>query len=320
MSDFFNRYIDNQCSDADFSSAIDLMLSPSLRGQLNKQMKGHWEKTTGDGELPNLTNTLHGIHYQINKKEKVKTVSLFTHFSRIAAILILPLCMALAYLAFENLSKEIRMQTVFSPMASRTSFHLPDGSKVWLNAGSTLSFPDEFSSKSRSVKLTGEAYFDVKKNDTPFEIETENFNVNVLGTAFDVSAYDGEVATITLVRGEVAIETIRGDGAVLSPGEQVIITAETGVINKRNVNTYLCTAWKDNLLVFDNEPFSEALSRIERWYNLDIVMGDEAIKDIRITGTFQFEGISEILRLMEITNSIIYTYDKDKRQIILKLK
>ena len=264
--------------------------------------------------------TLHGIHYQINKKEKVKTVNFFTYFSRIAAVLIVPLFLVSSYLVFENFSKEVRMQTVFSPMASRTSFDLPDGSKVWLNAGSSLSFPDHFSKKSRSVKLAGEAYFDIKKDGTRFEIETGSVKVNVLGTTLGVAAYRGEATTVTLLSGQLAIETSEGNEVFLIPGEQAVVQDGTGAIHKREVNPYLCTAWKDNLLVFDDEPFREALPRLERWYNLDIVIADEAINDIRLTGTFQFEGISEILQLMEITNSILYTQGKEERRIILNLK
>ena len=322
MNDFFNRYLDNNCSDADFDSAIDLMLSPGKRGLLNKQMKEHWDNTTGENEVSELSNILHKVHHQINKKEKVKKVSFITYFSRIAAILILPLCLALVYIANENYSKEARMQTIFSPLASRTSFDLPDGSKVWLNAGSSLSFPDKFNGSARTVKLTGQAYFDVEKDNVPFEIETDNLKVNVLGTAFDVSAYKGEAATVTLVRGKVNVESCSGSETELNPGEQAFFADKEGTLDKREVNSYLCTAWKDNLLVFDDERFEDALPRLERWYNVDLVLGDERIKDknIRINGTFQYEGISEILQLMEITNSIIYTHDKEERQIILKLK
>ncbi len=320
MNDFFNRYLDNNCSDADFESAIDLMLSSDKRGLLNKQMKEHWDKTIGEGASSELSNTLHVIHHQINKKEKGRKISFMTYFSRIAAILILPLFLALVYIVNENYSEKARMQTIFSPLASRTSFDLPDGSKVWLNAGSSLAFPGRFPKNTRTVKLTGQAYFDVKEDDIPFEIETDNMKVNVLGTAFDVSAYKGEAAMVTLVRGKVNVESLTGSETVLQAGEQAFFADKEGTIDKRKVNPYLFTAWKDNLLIFNNERFEDAITRLERWYNVDFVFGDESIKDIRITGTFQYESISEVLQLIEITNSIIYTHHKEERKIVLKLK
>ena len=252
------------------------------------------------------------------KRTDSKKLRLIRYFSRVAAILILPVTIALGYMIIHNFSVENLVQTISSPLASRTSFDLPDGSKVWLNSGSTLSFPTHFTGRERIVKLNGQAYFDVKKDKIPFHVKTENFTVNVLGTAFDISAYQGEKASVTLVRGKVAIETPKGCETVLKPREQAFV--KKGSIQKRNVNPDLYISWKDNLLVFVDEPLEEVVSKLERWYNLDISIEDESIKKINVTGTFEYESISEILQLIEITNSIKYSYDKDKRTIILKHK
>jgi ferric-dicitrate binding protein FerR (iron transport regulator) len=317
---FLNKYVENKCSDEEFKSALDLLLAKDKWPVRDVQMKQHWNKTTNEGEHPDLTGTLYKIHYSINKNEKVKKLEVVDYLLRIAAILILPLTLALVYYASDRASSEAIMQTITSPLASRSSFDLPDGSKVWLNSGSTIHFPTQFSSKMRKVELEGQAYFDVKKDNTPFEVVTNSFKVNVHGTSFDVDAYNGEPASVTLVNGKVAIENLQGMETFLDPGEQVTVDAQTGKLNKQEVDINVLTAWKDNLLIFKDEPFEDAVLRLERWYGIDIDIADEAINYIRLTGTFQFEGISEILQLLEITDDIKYSYDEKTRKLILKLR
>ncbi|MDX9883545.1 MAG: DUF4974 domain-containing protein [Prolixibacteraceae bacterium] len=322
MTDFFNRYINNECNGNDFDAAVRRMVSPEEKGLLEQQMYEHWRKTTGEGKLPDLTTTLHRIHYQISKKENTQKMGRrFLHnFSRVAAILVVPLTIAFGYLLQNNLSEENPLQTISSPLASRTAFDLPDGSKIWLNAGSSISFPLHFTGKQRLVQLNGQAYFDVKKDRKPFLIETDKFTIEVLGTAFDVSAYQGEKASVTLVHGKVSIGTVTGNKTILGPGQQALIDAGNGQISKRDVDPNLFVSWKDDLLLFNDEPLDEVVLKLERWYNLDIVIEDESIRKIHVTGTFRYESINEILQLMEITDSIQYAYNKNERKIILKHK
>lgn len=319
MNRILKKYLNNQCNDQEFNSALKLLLSEKKQEEINKNMQEHWQQISDHGNIPEHDKTLYSIHYHINKNEGInnKIKSLSVYLSRIAAILILPLLVAVTLLSIDYFSQDVQMQTVFSPIASRTSFELPDGSKVWLNSGSTLTFPNKFSKKRRAVELKGQAFFDVKKSNTPFEIESRNFKVNVLGTAFDISAYEDEVASVTLVRGKVSVETSNGNEAVLIPGEQAIIQEKS--IKRIAVNAKLLTSWTEDLLVFDHEPFEKAVLKLERWYNIKISIQDEAIKKLEMNGTFQYETISEILQLMEITNRINHSYDKEKRTINLKL-
>ena len=322
MNDSFNRYLNNEYNGSDLESAIDLMVSAEKGNILERQMHEHWRKTTGEGGLPDLTNTLYRIHYRISKKENAPTKNkrVLNYFSRVAAILIIPLTIAFGYLLQNNLSEENPLQTISSPLAARTAFDLPDGSKIWLNAGSSISFPLRFTGKRRQVKLIGQAYFDVKKDRKPFVVEANGLTIEVLGTAFDVSAYHHEKASVTLVNGKVSIGTKSGNKTVLDPGQQAVIDDQSGKIRKREVDTGLFVSWKDNILVFNNEPLDEVALKLERWYNLDISIEDESIRKINVTGTFRYESINEILQLMEITNSIQSDYNTTERKIILKRK
>ena len=211
-------------------------------------------------------------------------------------------------------------QTVSTPLASRTSFTLPDGSQVWLNAGSTISFPNRFGKKSRVVRLTGQAYFDVKKETIPFSVETKNFSVKVLGTAFDVFAYPGENAEVTLERGKVQIETTTNVTTDLNPGQQATINKSDGQIEKRSIDSKAFVAWKDNRLTFENEPLEKVVLCLERWFNVTINIEDASIRNLKVNGTIEYESINEVLDLLQITAPINCTYDKDKQIFKIKAK
>lgn len=320
MNEFLNRYLKNECNEGDLESAVSLMLSPEKKSELEQQMRKHWAETPNEGQIPDFDNVLYRIHYLINKSEKEerKSVTFFHYFSRVAAILLLPLIIALGYQLINNRAKDGRLQTVSTPLASHTSFDLPDGSRVWLNAGSTITFPESFDQKQRSVKLIGQAYFDVKKNKIPFCVETDQFTVKVLGTSFDVLAYPGEEASVTLERGKVSLETLSGNEAVLNPGQQAVIEKESGRIEQRNVDTGQFVGWKNNRLIFVEEPLEKVAIRLKRWFNVDITIEDEAIKKIPVNGTIEYESIGEVMQLLEICAPVKCSYNKNERKIILK--
>lgn len=320
MNDFFSRYLKNECNKSDFDSAVGLMLSPEKKDDLEQRMIKHWEETPSGGRIPDSDNVLYRIHYFINKSEKdePKRLSFFQYFSRVAAVLLLPLIIALGYQLMNNRDKNTHTQTVSAPLASHTSFDLPDGSKVWLNAGSTITFPESFNPKQRLVKLSGQAYFDVKKNKIPFFVETDQFTVKVLGTSFDVLAYPGEAALVTLEQGKVSLETWSGNKAVLNPGQQAVIEKEGGQINKREVDTGQFVAWKNNQLIFIDEPLETVVFRLKRWFNVDITIEDESLKRIPVNGTIEYESIAEVMQLLEICAPVKCSFNKNERKIILK--
>jgi ferric-dicitrate binding protein FerR (iron transport regulator) len=322
MNDFFNRYLSNKSSEKDFNDFLDLFLKEEKENELEHRMYLDWQNRPYTDIAPDLTPVLHEIHYEINKTDKYITEkkSIFGYLSKIAAILILPLAFALFYQWRSFSSEGGFTQTVSTPLASRTNFTLPDGSKVWLNAGSTISFSNRFGKKTRVVRLTGQAYFDVKKGKVPFSVETKNFSVNVLGTAFDVFAYPGENAEVTLERGKVQIETTTNVTTDLTPGQQATINKSDGQIEKRSIDSKAFVAWKDNRLTFENEPLEKVVLCLERWFNVTINIEDASIRNLKVNGTIEYESINEVLDLLQITAPINCTYDKDKQIFKIKAK
>lgn len=180
---------------------------------------------------------------------------------------------------------------------------LSDGTRVWLNAESQLRYPVKFTGKQRTVYLVGEAYFDVHPDTAhPFIVISGPAEITVLGTSFNLRAYpEGDIVT-TLVSGAVQMaEKIGGQSVRLAPGEQGCLEKTNGyIITKRDVDTYLYTAWKDGRLVFRDIRLEELFTILARWYDLEVFYLHPEVKDIRFTGDMdKTERFEDILRIIE---------------------
>ena len=320
MKEYYRKYLENNCTEEEFQQFVKLFVKPDKKLVLDAQMKEHWKLTKAqETETPDLTDTLHKIHYEINSQEPRtgKTRKLVTYLTRVAAVLFIPLAIAF-FFTLDKTEIGTELQTVSTPLASKTYFVLPDGSEVWLNSGSTLSYPKKFDRKKRLVKLTGEAYFDVQKSKTPFEVETENVQVHVLGTAFNVMSYADTNPEVTLERGKVQLVSNSGAQQILEPGEQAVINSANSTIQVQKVDTEIYSSWIDNKLIFRDESLKDVVERLERWYNISIEIDDEYISDKKLTATIEYESITEVMDLLEITLSLKYEYDKNERKLIVK--
>lgn len=197
------------------------------------------------------------------------------------------------------------------PKSSQYIVVLPDGSKVWLNAGSTISFPAVFSGKNRDVAVTGEAYFEVaKKVNEPFRVTTKKMTVLVLGTHFNINAYEDEPATrTTLLEGSVQVK-VNKQKIQIRPGEQAQLN-NAGNLSVTQPNITEVVAWQKGYLQFDNTPLEEVFRQIGRWYDVEVVF-----KGMARQGSFHgkiYPGMKlpEILRSLEV-NGARFTYDGTK--------
>ncbi len=320
MKGYLKKYLEGNCTDEEFMSFVNLFAKKGGEKELGKGMKEDWDSKGGCcGETPDLSPTLHKIHFEINRRESLgrKTVGFVTYLTRIAAVLFVPLAIAFFFTIGRN-GADAKLQVVSTPLASKTKFELPDGSVVFLNSGSSLSFPSQFSGSKRLVKLNGEAYFDVKKGKRPFEVETSKLTVDVLGTAFNVMAYGNTLPEVTLERGKVLVTSYSDSQRILKPGEQAVLDTASNTISVSSVETELFTSWIDNKLIFKNEPLGSLAQRLGRWYNISIDIEDKALAQKKINATIENETISEVMELLKITLPIDFEYKKDERKLILK--
>ena len=214
---------------------------------------------------------------------------------------------------YQEFSNSSQVQEISIPYGAKTKFNLPDGSLVWLNSGSKLSFPSKYKGK-RTVQLDGEAYFDVVKSSHPFIVSTTYGKIQVLGTAFNVKAYPDDEFQTTLIRGAVKINSTNNNSVVLSPGQQAQLLKDSRLVVKK-VNTEFFTSWKEGKLIFYREPFAKMARRMERWYNVNIEIDNEGMKDLWFTGTIEMETISEVMELISKTMNVNYSYSQDTRTL-----
>jgi transmembrane sensor len=200
---------------------------------------------------------------------------------------------------------EFSQNSISTPRGGEYQLHLADGTIVWLNSASSISYPVAFKGKERRVKILGEAYFEVAKNPKmPFIIEAKGTEVKVLGTHFNVSAYaDDEAVKTTLVEGAVRVG-MNGHYALLKPDQQAIARNGSGKIQVRNVDATEALAWKNGNFLFNNENIKVVMKVISRWYDIDVVYrGDVANKTFGGTIS-RFENFEKLLKTLELTGAI----------------
>lgn len=216
-------------------------------------------------------------------------------------------------------SIQITQQEIYVPYGAKTNITLPDGSLVWLNSGSSLTYPSKFR-KERPVKLNGEAYFKVEKDNKPFIVSTQFGDVEVKGTSFNVQAFEDETFHATLVNGSVLVrgKQIQKE-VILRPGQQANFS--NGKLNIIEVETEIFTSWKDGQLIFRKEYLPVVAHRLEKWYNVKIELEeDKRLNDIWFTGTLEMETFSEVMELLKVTSPIDYSYNEKTRTIRIKYK
>jgi transmembrane sensor len=235
------------------------------------------------------------------------------------------------------------LAAVATKYGSRTNIQLPDGSKVWLNSGSRITYNKQFGKDIREVDLSGEAYFDVVKNpEKPFIIHTTSMDIKVLGTQFNVKSYaNDKLSEASLIHGsiEVSLKKRGSEKILLKPNEKIVVMNErlvkknAAVLVKSNPaepiivvqklnytttdSTIIETSWVENKLIFSNESLEEIAVKMERWFGMAVEFKDPSFKSERFTGTFTNETIQQALEALQITINFQFTI-KDNTIIITK--
>ena len=197
---------------------------------------------------------------------------------------------------------EVAQNVITTPKGGQYQIMLADGTKVWLNAASSLRFPGAFNESSRVVELSGEAYFEVAKNQAkPFIVKTANNSIKVYGTHFNVMAYPDEtVARTSLLEGSVSVST----GTVTSmikPGEQAVSNADGRILVKEDINLRTVMAWKNGFFAFEDTGIEEVMRQVSRWYDVSVVY-EGKVPSKRLTGT-----LSRNVKASALVNMLSYT-------------
>jgi hypothetical protein len=211
----------------------------------------------------------------------------------------------------------VLINTLTTPNGGQYKLTLPDGSKVWLNAASSIQYPTKFTGNQREVTLKGEAYFEVAKNARmPFSVKLNNMKVEVLGTHFNIMAYNDEpFIKTTLLEGSVRLSNAERH-QMLKPGQEGILADNTTRFVVRAANTEQALAWKNGQFIFENENMASISRKLTRWYDVSVT-DNRKVKDLTYTGSIsKYKNVSEVLKMLELTGTLHYKIE-DRRVTIM---
>lgn len=335
------RYVNGHADDSEREVVESLFLEGEEDKALRHLLEKDWNSIVRDPSTPevDISYLLDRVHHMISKNEQRKRQSGLLRFTRMymraAAILLLPLLVAggliYGYLSsHRNAAPDMKVSsTIYAPLGARVSFNLPDGTAGMLNSGSKLTYSLPFNDE-RQVNLEGEAWFDVKRDENhPFEINAGISTVKVLGTKFNVMAYPAEnYVEVVLQEGKVEFINSQGNQNVdILPSERLVF--RSGIISKTHADPTKYGAWTEGKMVFNNDPMAEVARRIERWYNVKVVLADKELEKYSFRGTFEDDKLEEVFRLLSLTSPICYkitprkllsdgSYEKERVTIYLK--
>lgn len=251
---------------------------------------------------------------QTHQKEKtVKKLSLHKFFYGAAAVALLCLISFASYrTGTEQVKKQFAEMVVEAPLGSKTRLYLPDGTLVWLNAGSTITYSQGFGVEERKLKLSGEGYFEVTRNkQLPFEITTKELQLKVLGTKFNFRNYpEDEEVSVSLLEGKVCLRNYLKNDTLcyLEPDQKAILNKKNGKLMVSASEARYTAEWTNGFLFFDEELLPDIIKELERSYNVKIYIEDESLKTFRFYGNFvrKEQTIQEILEMLASTGKLEY--------------
>nr|WP_319399649.1 FecR domain-containing protein [uncultured Carboxylicivirga sp.] len=311
------KFLEGNASAEDEKVVYNLFYNHADDSEFKRVVKDELQEYFNEHEADeyNTDQIFYKVRFLIDQKQQERnrniTKQIFKWYARIAAILLLPI-IVVSYLLMNQPAQmqldptmQVVENTINVPMGARVSFKLPDGTTGWLNSGSKLAYNMPFTN--REISLEGEGWFDVAHDENhPFEINTGESKVQVLGTVFNLCAYPEEkYIEIALEKGSVMFSASDLDkGVELKPNEK--LKFENGRVNVSETEAYKYGAWRQGNLVFRGDSMEEVAKRIERWYNVEVKIMDEKIKAQVIRGTFQDDSLEEVMHFLSLISPLEY--------------
>lgn len=258
---------------------------------------------------------LSSVCQKMSKSRERSKVTLVTWLQRVAAILFIPLLIAFGIQNLKPRPVEIaQMIEVKTNPGMTTTVHLPDGSIVYLNSESKLSYPSSFEKDKRRVTLQGEAFFEVKKEpEHGFVISTPHeTKIEVLGTSFNVEAFEKDAfVSTTLIDGKVRFDYMKNQhptAVLMKPGQKLTYDSSSSLVQLVETNGASEIAWKDGKIVFQATPLPEALRMLEKRFNVVFVLSNDRLRKEAFTGSFSNQRLERILEIFKISSNIKWRY------------
>lgn len=306
MKDTAFKYFEGRATDAELEKLLDWLRKKENRIVFNSY-RLDWKKRLEPGRFPGggeeswqrLQAELGQKSY--NRWQKSRKIQ---QFFRVAAIFFFVVSLGSMAWFFTHQPQNIpeTFTSVMAEYGQISKVQLPDGSLVWLNAGSQITYNNFFSTENREVSLSGEAYFDVTKSETlPLVVDCNGLKVKVLGTRFNVNAYEtGKKAEVVLEEGTVELLHAQSNTGFyrMKPGERVNINLETNQYSARMVNTARYTSWREGIVNIYDLSIEDLVKKLEKRYNQQFELTPD-VKELRYTFTIENEPLEDVLKLME---------------------
>lgn len=231
---------------------------------------------------------------------------------RVAASILLVAGISAAFFLLYPQNSEPEYFTTTTSPGQKTKIVLSDGSIIHLNSESSLKYPREFSNGSRTVELSGEAFFEIERNvEKPFIVNSGTLSTQVLGTSFNIRSYQDQPQSVTVVSGRVKVYPHKDpdlQGVVITRDQQAVYNRENAGLGVRSVSAYEVAAWKDHRLIIDNQPLVAVASIVERWYGIPVEIDDPAIENCLFTTDLQDEPLVAFLEDLKLTLALQYHF------------
>lgn len=311
------RYLSGHFTAQDERYVIEQFNDKGSVAELKRLLKEDWKNGESEKSPKDLSHVLEAIHHQIEpKQQKSRLLSLYKVYSRVAAVLLLPLTILLVMKSIDNDSfqGEQERTSIHAMYGSKVEFTLPDGSKGWLKGGSELTYLTAF--QNRDVQLKGEAFFDVMHDEhRPFQVVGSESKIVVLGTRFNANMWPQKNTTeVVLESGKVKFVSSNNEATILKPGERLIYQKQMNRAYVEKVKTEEHIGWVKDILIIRGDNLRQVANKLGEWYHVDVVLDGTYPEDYKFRATFKNESIEEVLRLLQLTAPISYEIKRKKKQ------
>ena len=336
INQLITRYLNGQASLSEKKQVFAWVKESPLNQYQFDKLKDYWEKDTADPKLINHEFQKQKLWKQyldssdspselLSAKQKSGRIRWISIAASISLLLTVTAIFSIRVRLSAPQTIEIEVATIekHNPIGQKSQAQLPDGSKVWLNADSKISYPEKFSDSVRLVQLEGEAFFDVQHDsDRPFIVIADNVSVRVLGTKFNVNAFPNQQdINISLLEGSINVTADSNmDGLLVEPSNGVSYSKQLAVFrefSKESNPTMFDKAisWKNGKLIFDGDDLEDFVTEINRWYGVTVKIVGVPQNDWRLMGTFENEYLTNVLDAIAYNKG--FTYDLKEKELIL---
>lgn len=313
-SELFDRFFDGKATPED-EVALLHMINDGELGPFDEYCRGKWESSAGDISQQLRLRIKSQLLKKIACRDCGAHMSWTPRLKRIvyttAAAVMLLFALQMGWYIAQHRAIDV-IETI-TEAGQKSNIILPDGSRVWLNSASRVSYNSDFNVKNRNISLQGEVYFEVAEgHGHPFVVKAQDISVTAIGTKFNIRAYNEDnTVTTTLVEGKVMTEA-SSQTLMLNPNQEAVYDKVSGIISKSDLkDDAYAVPWMQNSILFQDHSLEEIAAILERMYNVNIVFDDDTVRKYSFTGLIRNNSLSNILELISGTSPVNYTMTTD---------